>query len=93
MLRPGKVVRRQWEEPPSAVIAVDDGHPPWYKDAGIRKMMFPIILIYLTQVCTGFDATLTANLQSFQEWKRGMLFNLTSDRRRNHCMLTIRRDG
>lgn len=34
-------------------------------------MMFPIALIYLTQVCTGFDATLTANLQSFKEWKQG----------------------
>ena len=93
MLRPGKVVRRQWEEPPSAIIAADDGHPPWYKDAGIRKMMFPIILIYLTQVCTGFDATLTANLQSFQEWKRGMLSNLTSQGRWIRFMLTTYRDG
>jgi hypothetical protein len=72
MLRPSKVVRRQWEEPPSAVIATSDDHPPFYKDAGIRKMMVPILLIYLTQVCTGFDATLTANLQSFPEWRLGM---------------------
>ncbi|KAF2811402.1 general substrate transporter [Mytilinidion resinicola] len=35
-------------------------------------MMFPIVIIYLTQVCTGFDATLTANLQSFKKWKLDM---------------------
>lgn len=34
--------------------------------------MKPILLIYLTQVCTGFDATLTANLQSFPEWHKEM---------------------
>lgn len=74
MLRPSKVVRRQWAEPPSAVIAAGEDHPVWYKDAGIRKMMKPILLIYLTQVCTGFDATLTANLQSFPEWRKGSFF-------------------
>ncbi|KAI4593731.1 hypothetical protein KJ359_009010 [Pestalotiopsis sp. 9143b] len=75
MLRPSKVVRRQWKEPPSVVIAASDDHPPWYRDAGIRKMMFPLALIYLTQVCTGFDATLTANLQSFKEWKQVFIYS------------------
>jgi hypothetical protein len=69
--RPGKVVRRQWEQPPRTVVEATEVHAPWYKDAGVRKLMIPIILIYLTQVCTGFDATLTANLQSFPEWRRG----------------------
>lgn len=39
--------------------------------------MFPIILIYLTQVCTGFDATLTANLQSFKKWRAGKWIRFT----------------
>jgi hypothetical protein len=73
MLRPSARIRRQAQQPPSTVIQISAAHqPPWYKDAGVRKMMFPIMIIYLTQVCTGFDATLTANLQSFKRWKLGV---------------------
>ena len=71
MLRPSSRIRKQAQQPPSAVIAATEDHPPWYRDAGVRKLMVPITLIYLTQVCTGFDATLTANLQSFKQWKKG----------------------
>jgi hypothetical protein len=73
-IRPSARVRRQGPRAAaSAVASADVQHPPWYKDHGIRKMMFPVVLIYLTQVCTGFDATLTANLQSFKKWRAGML--------------------
>ncbi|KPI45215.1 Lactose permease [Cyphellophora attinorum] len=72
-IRPSARVRRQGPRAAaSAVASADAQHPPWYKDHGIRKMMFPVVLIYLTQVCTGFDATLTANLQSFKKWRADM---------------------
>ncbi|KAH8898804.1 general substrate transporter [Thozetella sp. PMI_491] len=72
MLGPSAAVRRQAQHPPSAVVAAAGDETPWHQDAGLRKVIVPIALIYLTQVCTGFDATLTANLQSFAEWKREM---------------------
>ncbi|KAH7028757.1 general substrate transporter [Microdochium trichocladiopsis] len=72
MIGPSSTVRRQAQWSPSAVITAGEDHPPLWKDPGFRKLLFPIIVIYLTQTCTGFDATLTANLQSFKEWKTEM---------------------
>ncbi|CAJ2500434.1 Uu.00g032870.m01.CDS01 [Anthostomella pinea] len=57
---------------PSTVMHAADDHLPWYKDAGMWKMMLLMVMIYLTQVCTGYDATLTSNLQSFTRWKEDM---------------------
>lgn len=71
MFGPSKTVRRQAQWAPSAVIVAGEGHGPLWKDPGFRKLLFPIIVVYLTQVCTGYDATLTANLQSFKQWKLG----------------------
>lgn len=71
MIGPSYAIRRQAQQLPSAVIAASKGHGPIWKDEGFRKLMLPIFIVYLTQVCTGFDATLTANLQSFQQWRTG----------------------
>ena len=71
MLGRSRTVRRQAQLPPSAVIAASKDHGPVWEDSGFRKLLLPIVLVYLTQVCTGFDATLTANLQSFKQWKNG----------------------
>lgn len=71
MLRPGRTVRRQANWSPSAVIKLSENHGPVWKDPGFQKLLFPIIIVYLTQVCTGYDATLTSNLNSFKEWKLG----------------------
>ncbi|KAM0815024.1 hypothetical protein AB5N19_00817 [Seiridium cardinale] len=63
---------RQANWSPSAVITASENHGPIWKDPGFRKLLFPVIIVYLTQVCTGHDATLTSNLNSFKEWKREM---------------------
>jgi hypothetical protein len=71
MIGPSRTVRRQRSWPPSAVVTASEGHEAIWKDPGFRKLLVPIIAVYLTQVCTGYDATLTSNLQSFKEWKTG----------------------
>lgn len=71
MLGQSHAVRRQARQPQSVVLAASKARGPVWKDSGFRELMLPIVIVYLTQVCTGFDATLTANLQSFQQWKTG----------------------
>lgn len=39
-------------------------------------MAFPLVVLYCVNLCTGFDATLTANLQSFPKWRAGWLLFL-----------------
>ncbi|KAH7323461.1 general substrate transporter [Rhexocercosporidium sp. MPI-PUGE-AT-0058] len=67
-------VRNQALHPPSAVVSTGKHvpTPAWYTDAGLCKMMFWCACIFGAQVCTGFDATLTANFQSFKVWKADM---------------------
>ncbi|KAK6081348.1 hypothetical protein SCUP515_03036 [Seiridium cupressi] len=72
MLGPSRTVRSQANWSPSAVITASENHGPIWKDPGFRKLLFPVIIVYLTQVCTGYDATLTSNLNSFKEWKLEM---------------------
>jgi hypothetical protein len=68
-------IRRQTIPPPSAIINAADNQaaPQWWRDSGLRKMVFWIGIIFAAQICTVFDATLTANLQSFPKWKKGEL--------------------
>lgn len=71
--RPSARIRRQAAQPPSAIINTPDAIAvvAWYRDASLRKMMFWCCCIFMAQICTGFDATLTANFQSFAIWKSG----------------------
>ncbi|RDW66005.1 lactose permease [Coleophoma cylindrospora] len=75
-LQPSARVRQQAAQSPSALIHLADNHVTgvkrWYHDAGLRKMMFWLSIIFAAQICTGFDATLTANFQSFAIWKADM---------------------
>jgi hypothetical protein len=80
LLNPSARVRRQTAQPPSAIVnTAEDSLPVWYKDASLRKMMFWCGCIFAAQICTGFNATLTANFQSITIWKSGELAGLTCD--------------
>jgi len=75
---PSARIRKQAAQPPSAIVnTAEDSLPVWYKDASLRKMMFWCGCIFAAQICTGFDATLTANFQSFSIWKTGELSGFT----------------
>lgn len=71
MLGPSGIVRRQAKWLPSAVIAAGKDLGPIRKDPSFCRLLFPVVVVYLTQVCTGYDATLTSNLNSLKEWKLG----------------------
>ncbi|EGV63739.1 hypothetical protein PSN45_004195 [Yamadazyma tenuis] len=43
--------------------------PIWYKDPGLRKLQVWIFVVFFSQICTGFDASNTSNLQAFASWK------------------------
>lgn len=45
--------------------------PNWWSDPGLRRLTGWLVVVFLSQLCTGFDATLTANFQSFESWKVG----------------------
>lgn len=76
---PSARIQRQAQQPRSAIIDVAENNaaPQWYRDAGLTKLMLWISIIFAAQICTGFDATLTANFQGFAIWKAGKLFLLS----------------
>ncbi|KAL3479796.1 general substrate transporter [Aspergillus californicus] len=46
--------------------------PNWWSDPGLRCLTGWLVVVFLSQLCTGFDATLTANFQSFESWTADM---------------------
>lgn len=68
--RPNIKTRARGAHPPTTLLSVTP-QDPWYKNAALRRLMLPIVVLYAVNLSTGFDATLTANLQSFRQWREG----------------------
>ena len=48
---------------------------PWWKDAGLRKLIFWQICISAAQITVGYDEVIIGSFQALQPWQDGKLIS------------------
>lgn len=59
----GKVEVADW-------LTLDNTHPKWWKDPGLRKMMTAVIMLYFNAWTWGYDGTLLNAFQAMPVWQQ-----------------------
>lgn len=71
------VKKRQVTSSATLNLPSNNTAPNWWSDPGIRRLTGWLIVVFLSQLCTGFDDTLKSKSQSFKSGKKGDTESLT----------------
>ena len=61
------------DKPSALGAAIDTSVVPWWRDAGLRKLIFWQSWILVSQMIVGYDEVIVGTFQAMAPWREGTL--------------------